>query len=145
MKFMLIWFYDYFLIHRHHPPPSSSSRSICTRCYRNASTGCAAPNLSQNMFFTGTTTIPLDVMHQNHQSVMTQNRTPPTLFQYPSKSFIAMFSACLRFLDTIDGFKKQTRLSSRCRLRLQSCFLILLKLNLLCWCFVDVQTVNYVV
>ncbi|XP_070504575.1 protein winged eye isoform X3 [Chironomus tepperi] len=31
-------------------------------------------------------TIPLtDVMHQNHQSVaMTQNRTPPTLFQYPT-------------------------------------------------------------
>lgn len=48
--------------------------------------GCTAtPNLSQNMFFTGT--IPLtDVMHQNHQSIaMTQNRTPPTLFQYPSK------------------------------------------------------------
>lgn len=55
------------------------------------SLGCAAtPNLSQNMFFTGTT-IPLtDVMHQNHQSVaMTQNRTPPTLFQYPSKFFVA--------------------------------------------------------
>ncbi|KAG5680222.1 hypothetical protein PVAND_009746 [Polypedilum vanderplanki] len=46
--------------------------------------GCAAtPNLSQNMFFTGTT-IPLtDVMHQNHQSVA-MNRTPPTLFQYPT-------------------------------------------------------------
>ena len=56
------------------------------RYHANKKLGCAATNLSQNMFFTGTT-IPLtDVMHQNHQSVaMTQNRTPPTLFQYPSK------------------------------------------------------------
>lgn len=57
--------------------------------------GCATSNLSQNMFFTGT--IPLtDVMHQNHQSVaMTQNRTPPTLFQYPSK-----YSWCFYYYST---------------------------------------------
>lgn len=50
------------------------------------------------MFFTGTTTIPLsDVMHQNHQSVaMSQNRTPPTLFQYPSKSQLYLYRFLFR-------------------------------------------------
>lgn len=50
------------------------------------SSGCTAtPNLSQNMFFTGTIPLTADVL-QSHQSMaMAQNRTPPTLFQYPSK------------------------------------------------------------
>lgn len=77
------------LSHHH----SSIGIIICTWIGNSVSIdclGCTAPNLSQNMFFTGTT-IPLtDVMHQNHQSVaMAQNRTPPTLFQYPSKYLIA--------------------------------------------------------
>lgn len=72
--------------HHHHHDPFAPLHINC-----GPTAGCAGPNLSQNMFFTGTTTIPLDVMHQNHQSLMTQNRTPPTLFQYPSEWFIPRY------------------------------------------------------
>lgn len=78
---MITDFLLFFLHKSSHPHPS-------TLYEHHNRLGCA-PNLSQNMFFTGTTTIPLDVMHQNHQSVaMTQNRTPPTLFQYPTSKSI---------------------------------------------------------
>lgn len=114
--FMLIWF-DFFTIvflsffhilfassshhssqidNHHHPFTQSRNKKIKKMKNRvMIKLGCATSNLSQNMFFTGT--IPLtDVMHQNHQSVaMTQNRTPPTLFQYPSK-----YSWCFYYYST---------------------------------------------
>lgn len=106
---MFIWFYNFYsnfpfffvLVTFHHH--SSIDIIICTRIGNPVSIDClgctATPNLSQNMFFTGTTTIPLtDVMHQNHQSVaMAQNRTPPTLFQYPSKFLIDFCPRSSRF------------------------------------------------
>lgn len=66
------------------------------------------------MFFTGST-IPLtDVMHQNHQSVaMTQNRTPPTLFQYPSKcSFIHFYYSIA--LDVVVVYELYRKASFAC-------------------------------
>lgn len=61
---------------------SQTQKKIITK----HSSGCTAtPNLSQNMFFTGTIPLTADVL-QSHQSMaMAHNRTPPTLFQYPSK------------------------------------------------------------
>jgi hypothetical protein len=87
---MITTFFLFFFI----IPSTSSSFALQLAINVHATQLGCAPNLSQNMFFTGTTTIPLsDVMHQNHQSVaMTQNRTPPTLFQYPSKSLSVLMA-----------------------------------------------------
>lgn len=105
---LILWLQHFFLpffspslINRHHHHLHFNWQSMFTQRHKKKQSqlGCA-PNLSQNMFFTGTTTIPLsDVMHQNHQSVaMTQNRTPPTLFQYPSK-FLFLCMSVYGFLS----------------------------------------------